>query len=430
MNEKPNSFKSSFFSSFFLHIHPKKVSAEALRFTLSFGLGGMAATLVFLLFISGIFQIFLYTPDTTEAYGSILSMYERGTFGGWTRNIHYWSANLLVVITFCHCCRVFLTGAFAERRRSNWFVGLFLFGLVLFANFSGYLLPWDQLAFWAVTIFTSMIRYLPFIGEGLVQILRGGSEIGPSTLSNFYTLHTTILPFCFVVILIFHFWQIRKAGGLATQEKSKTVKQPMLPVVPDLIARELALGLSLIAVILLFSSLFDAPIDQIANPGMSPNPSKAAWFFMGLQELLLHLHPTYAVCVVPLLVMLFLIVLPYLPNASLPHGIWFGGRKGMSLAIKACIFSGVFTFLMVVIDEKFRFARETGLNDFITGGIVPILGMLFIYIGGYFFLRKKHNFSLAETLMASFVFSVTGVICLTIIGIWFRGPGMRLLIFS
>ncbi len=108
--------------------------------------------------------------------------------------------------------------------------------------------------FLAVTIFTSMIGYIPVIGEGMVNLLRGGSEIGSSTHSNFYAIHTGIIPFCLTLFLIYHFWLIRKAGGLVRHVKAKNTKQSMRPVVPDLISRELAVGLTLTAVILLFSA--------------------------------------------------------------------------------------------------------------------------------------------------------------------------------
>lgn len=133
--------KRQFPSDLLLHIHPRTVPLETLRFTLTFGLGGMAVTLILLLFVTGILQKLSYAPEIQDAYRSVQFMHTSGNFAGWLRNIHYWSGNLLIIVTFLHCCRVFLTGGIGETRRMNWLVGLMLLGLVCFSNFSGYLLP-------------------------------------------------------------------------------------------------------------------------------------------------------------------------------------------------------------------------------------------------------------------------------------------------
>ncbi|NOR49859.1 MAG: cytochrome bc complex cytochrome b subunit, partial [Desulfuromonadales bacterium] len=137
------------FSDFLLHLHPRTVPQETLRLTLSWGLGGMAAMLVGLLFLTGILLLLTYQPSTDSAYTSILTLTREVRFGLWIRNIHHWSANLLVVIAMLHLLRIVLTGAFGPGRRLNWIIGLFLLFLLLSANFTGYLLPWDQLAYWA-----------------------------------------------------------------------------------------------------------------------------------------------------------------------------------------------------------------------------------------------------------------------------------------
>ena len=126
-------------SGFLFHLHPRKVAAETTRFTLSFGLGGMAATLFVLLTLSGVLQLFSYSADSSAAYQSIIDMYASGSPAGLVRNLHYWSGNLLVIVTFLHLLRVYLTGGLGVGRRINWLVGLALFLLILFANFTGYL---------------------------------------------------------------------------------------------------------------------------------------------------------------------------------------------------------------------------------------------------------------------------------------------------
>lgn len=425
----PSKNGNRFVPSFLLHIHPRRVQVETLRFTLSFGLGGMSATLILLLFITGILQILSYSPDIGVAYDSVEAMYTRGNLSGWTRNIHYWSGNLLVVLVTLHCLRVYLTGAASGSRRRNWYIGLLLLGLVVFANFSGYLLPWDQLAFWAVTIFTNMVGYIPLVGEDIVHLLRGGSEIGPATLTNFYALHTAWLPLCLVCCLIYHFWVIRKNGGLIRRENSTTRSPDSVPVIPHLIVREGAVGLGLVATVLFFAALFDAPLDEMANPGMSPNPAKAAWFFMGLQELLMHLHPIFAICIIPILALCALIFIPCIGETGLPGGYWFGGQRGRRLALQTTFCSVCITFALVILDEVVKNGSEGAATDVITRGVIPVTGLLLLYGSSYYLLTQKLKYTRAEAVMAGFIFSVTAVICLTVTGIWLRGPGMQLTFF-
>ncbi len=427
MNSLPVKKRKQFPGDLLLHIHPRTVPQETLRFTLTFGLGGMAATLILLLFITGILQKLSYTSEIQGAYRSIQFMYTGGNFAGWLRNIHYWSGNLLVIVAFLHCCRVFLTGGIDDGRKLNWIVGLLLLGLVFFSNFSGYLLPWDQLAFWAVTIFINMIGYIPLIGQTFAQLLRGGSEIGAVTLTNFYAIHTGLLPFALLLLIICHFWLIRKARGLVQKDRqqSQTVS---VPVMPNLIVREVAVGLSLIAAVLLFSALVDAPLSEAATPGVSPNPAKAAWFFLGLQELLMHLHPVFAICVFPFIVVLCLFVLPYWRDSALLEGVWFGGNHGKNLAITVSIIGVVLTVAAVLLDDIAANTIGAAVADIYMRGIFPLVGMLVWYLLGYFLLTVKFRYTRGEAVMAGFIFMVMGMVCLTIIGIWFRGPGMQLVL--
>lgn len=411
---------------FILHIHPTRVASETVRFTLTFGLGGMAATLVFLLFITGILQIFSYVPEISGAYTSVQAMKQGGTLSGWIRNIHYWSGNLLVICTVLHACRVVFTGAFSAGRRLNWLVGLLLFTLVFAANFTGYLLPWDQLSYWAGTIFLNMLSYIPFTGESLAQLLRGGNEIGNATIGTFYAIHTGALPLLFFPLLIFHFWLIRRAGGVIRKKEAAPSSPVMIPVLPHLIIREAAVGLGIIALLLLTSALVDAPLAEHANPGISPNPAKAAWFLMGLQELLLHLHPLYAICVFPALGLLMLLLLPFRPDSGSTQGRWFGSNEGRRLSIKTALSSAFLTFALVYFDELVKSTGGTVATDTFTRGFLPLVAVILLYAAGYYLLIKKFRYSSEQAVMAGFVFTVTGILCLTVTGIALRGPGMTL----
>ena len=144
--------KRSIFDNLILHIHPRTLPEDTLKFTLTWGLGGMPLVLAILLALTGILLLFVYEPSPDKAYESILVLQNHVPFGQLIRNIHHWSGNILVILSFLHLLRVYFTGAFHNARQFNWVIGVFLMLLVLFSNFTGYLLPWDQLAFWAVTI--------------------------------------------------------------------------------------------------------------------------------------------------------------------------------------------------------------------------------------------------------------------------------------
>ena len=421
----PITTKANIFSSFLLHLHPRTVPTSTLRFGLSFGLGGMAATLICVMFVSGLLQLLSYSPQPENAYFSIQQLYSAGELGGFVRNIHFWAGNLLVVVTFLHLLRVYCTGALDTKRRVNWLIGICLFILILFSNFTGYLLPWDQLAYWAVTIFTNMLSYIPVIGEQLALSFRGGTEVGSSTLHIFFGLHVGLLPLSLVILLVIHFWLVRKAGGLI-QEKGGNKERVL--VTPNLILREAATASVLIAVLCTFAAVVDAPLADPANPGQSPNPAKAAWYFMGLQELLLHLHPTVAICLIPLLLMIALAGIPFLKNSVLPGGLWFGGKRGVRLALVVLLASSFLTCGVVIVDEQLLHgatALQSG-DLFLNRGLLPLGFLLVLQLFLYFGITKILHYSKAEAIMAVLVANISIIISLTVIGVWFRGAGMVL----
>ncbi|MCB0151545.1 MAG: cytochrome b N-terminal domain-containing protein, partial [Caldilineaceae bacterium] len=144
-----------------LHIHPSKVSKPTLRFTYTWGLGGLSLLLIAILAGTGVLLMFAYTPSPDQAYSDMLALQSTVWYGQLLRNLHHWSGNLLVVVTFLHLLRVFFTGGFRTPREFNWVLGVAMLLLVVAANFTGYLLPWDQLAYWAVTVGSSLMSYVP-----------------------------------------------------------------------------------------------------------------------------------------------------------------------------------------------------------------------------------------------------------------------------
>jgi len=423
----PGNVNRTTLSAFLLHLHPRKVHTETLRFTLSFGLGGMAATLLGLLFVSGILQLLSYSPQIENAYLSVQLMYGEGEVAGFIRNIHHWAGNVLVVVAFLHMLRVYLTGALTDGRRLNWLIGIVLFCTLLFANFTGYLLPWDQLAYWAVTIFTSMVSYIPIVGEQMSTMLRGGAEVGGETLAIFFAIHVGILPVIILLFSIYHFWLIRKAGGLIRQQ-SESSQTSLVYSNPHLISKELGVGFALIALVLLFSALVDAPLDLQANPGESPNPAKAAWYFLGLQELLLHLHPVFAICVVPALLISGLIGVAYAKGITLPGGSWFGGRsRGKKAAIWSTLMGALVVLVFVVADDFFINGHAGVGVGMLLRGLLPIVSFCSVLVCWFYLWRNKFDCTRPEATMAVVLLVFSSSLVFTAVGIWFRGKEMSLI---
>ena len=417
-----------YFRSLLLHFRPRTIPERTLKFNLTWGLGGMAVVLVFLLLCTGLMLKFVYEPFPGRAYDSILHLQNNVPFGQLIRNIHHWSANILLAIVFLHFLRVFFTWAFTAPRQFNWIIGLALFGGVILVNFTGYLLPWDQLAYWAITVSISMLEYIPGVGPWLQKLILGGDELGPKTITNFYAIHTAVLPAVLLLILPFHFWRIRKANGLVIP-KSPTedpdARGEKVETIPNLIVREVSVALVLLTIILVIAMLFDAPLAGKANPGLSPNPTKAPWYFMGFQELLMHFHPLFSLFIIPLLLTIGLIIIPYFNYQADTAGIWFCSSKGRKMAVIGVVTAILLTVTGILVDEFIIASAQAGPN-FISNGLVPFTIVLAVCIGFYAFIKKKFKATNNETIQALFILFITAFVVLTVIGIWFRGTGMKL----
>jgi quinol-cytochrome oxidoreductase complex cytochrome b subunit len=418
------------FSNLLLHLHPKMVPEESLALERTFGLGGMALILFLVLIASGALLLFAYEPSTERAYGAVRALEDEVPFGGFVRAIHHWAGNLFLVVAALHLLRVFYTGAFLPPRRFNWLLGLGLLGLAALGNFTGYLLPWDQLAYWAVTIGTGMLKYVPLAGEGLVRMARGGADVSPKTLSLFFVFHIAIIPILLFGLVSFHFWLVRKAGGVMRKvpEGGAAARPRLVPVSPDLIVREGAAALVTLAAVFLSAAIFRAPLEAAANPGLSPNPAKAPWYFMGIQELLVQIHPTFAVLVVPLLGAAFLAGLPFLRYPEPPDGIWFQSARGRKSAALAAVAALVLAPVAVLLAERgLRPDRLfPKLPPALSAGVLPLAIWAVLTGALLFVLIRVLSLSRFEAVQALFTFILVAFLVLTIVGVVFRGPGMRL----
>ena len=417
--------------SLVLHLHPTKVPVSTLRWTYTWGLGGLSAVLILILGLTGVILLNNYTPAAPQAYLDILELRSNVWFGELVRNLHHWSANLLVVIVVLHLVRVFLTGSYRPPRELNWLIGVAMLVLVLAANFTGYLLPWNQLAFWAITVGTSIISYVPLIGEWLARLTLGGPEVGANTLLNFYSMHISFIPMLIFGLMSYHFWRVRKDGGLTLPKRTAEEEAPKperVTTIPHLVDKELVFAVVWFTALLVFSMLVPAPLEGIANPDVSPNPAKAPWYFLGLQELLLHFHPLVAGILLPSLAGLGIFLLPFLDINQASVGVYFRSKRGRALTALAAGLAILLTPAWVLLDE-FVLDWTAWLPTWpalISNGLMPLAILLLPLILLDEWMVKTFKAITEERVIFIATFIFVAFIVLTIIGIFFRGPGMSL----
>jgi quinol-cytochrome oxidoreductase complex cytochrome b subunit len=199
----------------FLHLHPTRIHKTHVKITHTYCLGGLSFFLFLGLTVTGVLLMFYYVPSVERAYTDIAALETNVRYGSLMRNMHRWMAHGMVLTVLLHMMRVFYTGAYKPPREFNWVVGVILLILTLLLSFTGYLLPWDQLALWAITVGTNMVGSAPVMGDSVVFIMRGGFDVGPNALIRFYTLHVIGLPLVAAVFMAVHFWRIRRDGGMA-----------------------------------------------------------------------------------------------------------------------------------------------------------------------------------------------------------------------
>jgi quinol-cytochrome oxidoreductase complex cytochrome b subunit len=199
----------------FLHLHPTRLHKAHVKVTHTYCLGGLTFFFFLALTVTGVMLMFYYVPSSDRAFSDIEALETKVRFGMLMRNLHRWMAHAMVITVFLHMMRVFYTGAYKPPREFNWVVGVSLLVLTLLLSYTGYLLPWDQLSIWAVTVGMNMAGTAPLLGDDVRLVLLGGLEVGDAALIRFYTLHVIGLPLLAAVLMTVHFWRIRRDGGLA-----------------------------------------------------------------------------------------------------------------------------------------------------------------------------------------------------------------------
>ncbi|MDE1977241.1 MAG: cytochrome b N-terminal domain-containing protein [Elusimicrobia bacterium] len=331
-SDTPRDRANHMIGNVWLHIQPTKVRKRALEWTYTWGLGGLSFFLFLVLVCSGVLLMFYYRPVPNLAFRDIKDLTYAVTMGKFLRNIHRWAAQAMVMVVILHMLRVFLTGSYKRPREFNWCVGVLLLTLTMFLSFTGYLLPWDQLALWAVTVGTNMAGATPFIGNAgpfgasvmhmsmnndIRFVLLGGTTVGANTLVRFYVMHCVAVPLLLGVLIILHFWRVRKDGFSAAPYGEVT--EPKIDTWPNLIKRQYVAAAACLLILMIWALMVNAPLDVIANPHATPNPEKAPWYFVGLQDMLYYFDPWIAGVMVPNLIIVGLMAIPFIDPS--PKGV-------------------------------------------------------------------------------------------------------------
>ena len=390
-------------TNFFLHVMSVRVHLNSLKFSTTLGLGIISLVQFLLLVITGVLLMIYYKPAVDQAYDSMKDIAFVVPTGRFMRNIHRWSAHGMVACVILHMARVFYTASYKRPREFNWVLGMVLFVLTLGLSFTGYLLPWDQLAFWAITIganiaqspreLTDALGLTVWLDVGGFQkeLLLGAHYVGQEALTRFYVLHVMVLPLLLGVVLAVHMWRIRKDGGLARPEEPVPAVPPAsadagaaaqpartwglmavvrgrtpavdvelantVPAWPSALYAIGALSMLTIAVMLVLGFCFDAPLTELANPAVPENPAKAPWYFLGLQEMVSYSAFMGGVGI-PAIVVLGLALIPYLDREAEPAGRWFSGRAGRRVALRSALFTALFTIGLLAFTINAGWLRD------------------------------------------------------------------------
>jgi len=464
------------FSNLWLHAHSARTHLYSLRPSLTLGLGAMAAALVGILTLSGVLLMLYYKPSVAHAYLSIKDIDFVVPFGKYLRNIHRWAAHAMVIVVFLHMARVLYTGSYKKPREFNWVVGLGLLILTLALSFTGYLLPWDQLAYWAITVganiaaspreITDALGLTSHFDLGGLQkhLLLGADHVGEPALVRFYVLHCVVLPAALFGMIAAHFWRIRKDGGLARPSWADRIpmrnpfdrkqewprpfngdstgvktyglmalvrgRAPAVSRAPDntvpswpyAFVAEAAAAILILDVILLLSLLFNAPLKELANPLISENPAKAPWYFLGLQEIVAYSAFAGGI-LIPTIVLIGLGLIPYLDREKEEPGVWFTSRLGKSVARRAFFFAIAAAAAMVAVPVKWGWLRKwfPDIPQLVITAINPGTLLMLLYVA-YSLIVFRRTRSTRMSAIAIFTCFLGGFIILTIVGTIFRGP--------
>jgi quinol-cytochrome oxidoreductase complex cytochrome b subunit len=329
--------------SFFDHLHPPSIPAAQARWRYTLGAGGTAVFLVLVLVLTGALEMFYYVPTPGEAAHSVQTISYLVPFGGLVRNLHFWAAQLLLIVSAVHLLRVVFTGAYAPPRDFNYLLGLALFVLAVLLDFTGYILRWDQGIQWALLVGTNLLKTIPLVGNALYVFAVGGEQPGLATLTRFYAWHIFGLMLVMGFLIGWHAFRVRRDGGIAVPPAKLRSDKTRIPR-SELVRREVLAMLFSGAALLLLAAFFPAPIAAPLDPSapVADNLYRAPWFFLWVQQLLKWGDPFLLGILVPLGVLIVLALIPYvLPKPDEAElGRWFpksGRAAQVVLAVLATL---------------------------------------------------------------------------------------------
>lgn len=348
---RPNPRLKPHSEAFLLHIKPTYYHESVTRFSHTFRLGLLSTYLFIVETITGILLMIWYAPSPERAYDDMIRLLTNVPFGQFLRDLHRLGAEAMVAIVTLHMVRTYLTGSYKPPRQFTWFTGVVLLVVTLFLSFSGYLLPWDQLAFWAVTIGTSMAEAVPpaVVGETVNLLARGAPDIGANGLLRFYLLHVLFLPLILILFFFVHYYKVVHFGiSLPADEEevgedtaNRVPADKRVYYLPDVAIDEMSfLTVFTTLLILITVFFFQAPLEHIANPQSTPLHTVAPWYFYWLQGLLKIADKFVAGVLVPGILLVLLAAIPYLDYNPSRRG------RDRKVAIVAGIVAGVVMIIL------------------------------------------------------------------------------------
>ncbi|MBC7809664.1 MAG: cytochrome bc complex cytochrome b subunit [Burkholderiales bacterium] len=322
-SRRPNPRLQPHADGFWLHMRPSYYNRDITGLYPTFRLGWLSTYFVAFETITGIFLMIFYTPSPLVAYSDMVTILSNVPLGQFMRDLHRLGAEGMVLIVTLHMLRTFLTGSYKKPRQFTWFTGVVLFLLTLFLSFSGYLLPWDQLALWAVTIGASMVEAAPpeVVGTNLNLLLRGGPDIGANGLLRFYLLHVLLVPILLIIFLGVHYYKVVvHAQSLPPQKENigeDTAKRIPLDkrvyFIPDILTSEILwIGVTTFVLIVLCTWFYHAPLENHADPQVTPLGTTAPWYFLFIQGALKLGDKFIWGIAFPTVVFVFMMVYPYI----------------------------------------------------------------------------------------------------------------------
>jgi len=337
--------------SFFHHLHPPTIPTAQARWRHTLGAGGTAIFLMLVLGVTGTLEMFYYAPNPAEAALSVQTITYHVPFGGFIRNLHYWAAQALIVVSAVHFLRVIFTAAYGKPRRFNYLLGLALFVLLLMLDFTGYILRWDVDICWPLTTGTNLLKTIPLIGDFLYRVAVGGGDACETALLRFYAWHIFGLTILVVILAFWHAFRVRRDGGIAVPPPHLRADVTRLPR-NELVRREI-LAIFIVSIFLIVLSVFfPAPIAAALVDKPSPTAeAQAPWFFLWVQEMLKWGDPFIFGVLIPTGILVFLALIPYIfpQPAEADIGSWFPKSNRVVQVIVGLI--GLFILILTLVNK-------------------------------------------------------------------------------